>query len=69
MPKKNKPSGKPTYVADTYLAEKFSVSRTTIWRWTSNGEFPAAIKLSEGCTRWRLADVEKWEAERTSVKE
>jgi len=53
-----------THASDLQLAEKFSVSRATIWRWVANGKFPKPVKLSEGCTRWRLSDVEAFETER-----
>jgi prophage regulatory protein len=52
------------YVADVALAARYSVSRNTIWRWTEKGELPQPLKLSPGCTRWRLSDVEAWEASR-----
>lgn len=52
-----------TYIPDTAVADRFSVSRATIWRWSQSGKFPKPIKLSPGCTRWRLSDVEAWEAE------
>lgn len=51
-----------THASDSQLAARFGVSRATIWRWVSLGKFPSPIKLSPGCTRWRLADVEAWEA-------
>lgn len=50
------------YVSDAALAARYSVSRNTIWRWTEKGELPTPVKLSPGCTRWRLSDVEAWEA-------
>ena len=55
------------YVTDTALAERFQVSRTTIWRWAQARRFPDPIKLSAGCTRWRLADVEQWENEQLKM--
>lgn len=51
------------YVSDRQVAERFSVSRTTPWRWVKTRNFPQPVKLSPGCTRWRLADVEAWERE------
>lgn len=51
-----------TYIPDTAVADRFSVSRATIWRWTQCGKFPKPVKLSPGCTRWLLSDVEQWEA-------
>lgn len=53
----------PKFLSDKQVAARYSVSRATIWRWVANGKFPEPIKLSEGCTRWRLSDVEAFEAE------
>jgi prophage regulatory protein len=51
------------YLSDRQTAGRYSVSRPTIWRWVGEGRFPKPIKLSPGCSRWRVADLEKWEAE------
>lgn len=51
------------YLTDKQVAERFSISRSTPWRWVMRHKFPKPIKLSSGCTRWRLSDVEQWEAE------
>jgi prophage regulatory protein len=48
------------YLMDKQVAERFSVSRTTIWRWIRTSNFPKPVKLG-GSTRWRLADLEAWE--------
>ena len=50
------------YLSDKSLAKRFSVCRTTIWRWRREGEFPKPVKLG-GATRWRLAEIEAWEAQ------
>lgn len=50
------------YVSDSFLANRYSVSRNTVWRWLQHGTIPQPVKLSPGCTRWRLSDVEAWEA-------
>ena len=55
------------FVSDLFLAERYSVHRVTIWRWVREGKFPAPIKLTAGCSRWRMADVERHEAEREGV--
>lgn len=57
------------YLSDRQVAERFSVSRVTVWRWVERGRFPSPVKLSPGCTRWRLSDVEMWEQERGAFKE
>ncbi|WP_374763257.1 helix-turn-helix transcriptional regulator [Yunchengibacter salinarum] len=52
------------YLSDLQLADRFGVNRATVWRWVQAGHFPRPVKLTEGCTRWRAADVERWEADR-----
>jgi len=49
------------YCRDIDLSKRFGVDRCTIWKWVREGQFPKPVKLSRGCTRWRLADVEAWE--------
>lgn len=56
------------YVRDVSLADRFGVSRSTIWRWTHEGSFPKPVSLSPRCTRWRMEDVEKWEQDRASIQ-
>jgi len=51
------------YISDVQFAERHGVHRVTIWRRAKNEvDFPKPLKLSAGCTRWRLADIEAWEA-------
>jgi prophage regulatory protein len=54
------------YVPDTYVAEIFSVSRASIWRWCSDPEihFPKPVRIGKGSARWSLAEIEAWEASR-----
>ena len=52
-----------THAADIQLADRYGVNRATIWRWAQQGKFPKPVKLSPGCTRWKLCDVESWEQE------
>jgi predicted DNA-binding transcriptional regulator AlpA len=57
-----KPQTNTHYLSDAQIAARYGVSRQTVWRWTSNDpQFPTPIKLSAGCTRWRLSDLEAWE--------
>jgi prophage regulatory protein len=53
----------PIYVSDRDLAARFKNSRASIWRWVRTRGFPEPVKFTPGCTRWRLADIEKWERE------
>lgn len=56
------------FASDSQLAERYAVHRGTIWRWAADGEsgFPQPIKISDGCTRWNLADVEQFDAARAA---
>ena len=40
------------------------VSSPTIYRWVRAGSFPAPVKHSTRCTRWRADDVRAWLAAR-----
>jgi prophage regulatory protein len=52
------------FVSTAQLAERYGVSKATIWRWVNRQILPQPIKLSEQCTRFRLDEVEQREAER-----
>lgn len=47
------------WASDSQLANFFSVSRATVWRWAAAGRIPQPVKLSPGCTRWKLADIQQ----------
>ncbi|HAR34795.1 MAG TPA: AlpA family transcriptional regulator [Desulfobacter sp.] len=49
------------YYSDTQLAKRYETHRTTIWRWVKTSGFPKPIKLSKGCSRWDIEEVEAWE--------
>jgi len=55
------------YLTDNAVADRLQVSRDTIWRWVRAGSFPPPIKLADNVTRWRVSDVEMWEAEREAA--
>lgn len=57
-------TAQPIHLDVKQVAARLAVSTDTIWRWKRNGNFPKARKLSDGTTRWLLADIEAWEAER-----
>lgn len=57
-----------TYLSDQQTAARYSVHRTTPWRWVkTDPTFPQPITFSLGCTRWKLSELEKWEAEKASA--
>ena len=52
-----------TFLRDTDLALRYGVARNTVWRWQrERSDMPRAVRFSAGCTRWRLSDIEAWEA-------
>jgi prophage regulatory protein len=57
------------YVSVKRVAQRFEASAPTIWRWTAAGTFPPPVKLSSGCTRWKLSDIEAWERDREEGKQ
>lgn len=51
------------FLTDKQIAARYGVTRPTIWGWTRDDPtFPKPIKLSPGCTRWKLSEIEAWEA-------
>jgi prophage regulatory protein len=44
------------------VAARYGVAVVTIWRWSRTGRLPQPVHFSPGCTRWRLSDLEKFEA-------
>ncbi len=52
-----------TFLSDRQLAARFNVHRLTPRRWVrDDATFPRPVKLSPGCARWRLSEIEAWEA-------
>jgi len=55
------------YFSDKNLADRYGVSRATIWRWVGQKRLPQPEKLSEGTTRWSRNAIEKRDAERSAT--
>lgn len=54
------------YVSVTQLARRYGVDRSTVWRWVSKKDstFPQPVRFSDQCTRWKLDEIEQYDAER-----
>lgn len=50
------------YLSDKAVANRYDVSRATIWRWTSTGQLPKPLKFN-GSTRWKKSDLIAFELE------
>ncbi len=49
-----------TFLNQTEVQKKFGISRTTLYRWTRDGNFPKGMRLSSNMLRWKQDDVESW---------
>jgi prophage regulatory protein len=49
------------FLTDRAVAARYSVGRSTVWRWAQHGQFPSPVRL-QGISRWRLADLLAHEA-------
>ena len=47
------------------VIELTGVSRSTIYRWMANGEFPKQISIGGNTVAWLEAEVEEWIHTRT----
>jgi prophage regulatory protein len=50
------------YLSVKKCAERYEVTRQTWWRWVREGRAPSPVHLTPGCTRWKISDLEAWEA-------
>lgn len=48
----------PSYLSCASLARELDVSETTVHEMVRRGVLPKPVKLSNGCVRWRWADVD-----------
>jgi len=63
------PPASSIYLTDSQIAKRYGVTRQTVWRWANSDPlFGKPIKLSPGCTRWKLSEIEAWEASREAAK-
>jgi len=51
------------YLSVEQVAARYNVSKDTIWRWRRDGDLPKPVKLGGRTSRWRLSDIEAWEAQ------
>jgi len=58
----------PIYIAVAQIAARYDVHPSTVWRWAkADPNFPKPVTLTPGCTRWRLAELEAWEAAKSQT--
>lgn len=59
----------PLMVAADNAATLIGVSPATWHRMVAAGKTPAPVKLSAGCVRWRVADLQSWVDEGCPTRE
>ena len=50
----------PRFLRFRELQKLVPVGRTTIWRWSTAGDFPRPYSLGKGVSAWREDEVRKW---------
>jgi prophage regulatory protein len=60
---KTSPHLPTVFLSDIQIGNRYDVTRQTVWRWSATDPtFPKPIKLTAGCTRWKLSEIEAWES-------
>ena len=55
---------KAHFIRDTGVAERYDVSRPTVWRWVRDGLLPPPESLGPNTRRWRVATLDAHDAQR-----
>lgn len=55
------------YLSDRAVAQRYGICRATVWAWVKEGHLPTPVRLTPGSTRWKLSDLEQFEAEREAA--
>lgn len=51
------------FISEQEVGKRYGVTPHTVRRWSRfNPGFPQPVSLSPGCTRWRVTDLEAFEA-------
>jgi len=58
----NAPATNPIWLSDLQLAQRYGVSRVTIWRWAKEGRIPSPRKIGPNTTRWSRAELDALDA-------
>lgn len=56
----------PVFLTERQVAARYGVHQNTVRNWVASGRIIKPLVLSPGCVRWRLADIEAWEEEKSS---
>ncbi|PWW08876.1 MULTISPECIES: AlpA family transcriptional regulator [Pseudidiomarina] len=48
------------YLTLANIKEQFQISKSTVYRWIEERNFPRPTKFSTKAARWRACDIEEW---------
>lgn len=47
------------WMTDRDVAERYSISRISVWRWAREGIIPTPYKLGPNVTRWKSSELDE----------
>ena len=56
------------FLSDLEVSQRYKINRVSVWRWVKSNGLPSPVKLSPGCTRWKLTELEAWEQKARGAK-
>ena len=57
------PEKKYEWMTAKQLANRYDVSVATVWRWSRDrADFPKPVRIGDNCTRFKVTEIESWEA-------
>lgn len=62
-------AGAHTLIRLPSVIARTGLSRSTLYRLVSAGEFPRPIKLGERCSAWNSSEIDSWIAERIAARD
>ncbi|WP_407650546.1 helix-turn-helix transcriptional regulator [Halomonas piscis] len=52
-----------TFLTARQVADRLAISIPTVWRWSrERSDFPKPHRIGPASSRWRVAELETWEA-------
>ena len=59
------------YLTRKEVLTRYGIGNTTLYRWIQDDSvrFPVPVQLGPRCVRWKLSELERWEAEREQEKQ
>ena len=63
-----KHTNEKTLLRMKHLTEKLSLSKSTIWLWIRNNEFPKPNKIN-GVSVWKIDTIDQWINENISMED